>query len=80
MIKTQGSLLLKINQAILPEEMMERYSFLQEKMEIEKLSDSEYKELLKLVNQEEKVRNKRFQYLFELSQLRNMTLNQLKIT
>jgi hypothetical protein len=46
-------------------------------MEIEKLSDSEYKELLKLVNQEEKVRNKHFQYPFELSQLCDIPLNEL---
>jgi hypothetical protein len=76
-MKTQKSLILNINRAILPKETMERYTFLQEKMEVENLSDLEYQELLKLVNQEEKVRNKRFQYLFELSQLRNIPLNEL---
>ena len=75
--KSDKSLLLKINRAILPEEMMERYTFLQEKMEVENLSDSEYQELLSLVNQEEKVRNKRFQYLVELSQLRTISLLEL---
>jgi hypothetical protein len=75
--KRDKSLLLKINRAILSEEMMERYAFLQEKMEIENLSDSEYQELLNLVNQEEKVRNKRFQYLVELSQLRTISLTEL---
>ncbi len=75
--KSDKSLLLKINRAILPEEMMERYIFLQEKMEVENLSDSEYQELLNLVNQEEKIRNKRFQYLLELSQLRSLTLSEL---
>jgi hypothetical protein len=75
--KRDKSLLLKINQAILSEEVLERYIFLQEKMEVENLSDSEYQELLKLVNQEEKVRNKRFQYLLELSQLRNIPLTEL---
>jgi hypothetical protein len=75
--KTDKSLLLKINKAILPEETMERYTLLQEKMEVETLSDSEYQELLNLVNQEEKLRNKRFQYLFELSQLRSIPLTEL---
>lgn len=75
--KREKSLLLKINHAILPEETMERYTFLQEKMEIENLSDFEYQELLNLVNQEEKVRNKRFQYLLELSQLRTISLTEL---
>ncbi len=74
---TEKSLLLKINKAILPEETMERYTFLQEKMEVENLSDVEYQELLKLVNQEEKIRNKRFQYLLELSQLRSIPLTEL---
>lgn len=75
--KSDKSLLLKINRAILPEEMMERYTFLQEKMEVENLTDSEYQELLTLVNQEEKVRNRRFQYLVELSQLRTISLTEL---
>ena len=70
-------LLRKINQTVLPEPVMERYTFLQEKMEVENLPDTEYKELLTLVDKEEKIRNKRFQYLIELSQLRNISLNEL---
>jgi hypothetical protein len=75
--KRDKSLLLKINQAILPEEAMERYIELQEKMEVENLTDVEYQELLAFVVQEEKVRNKRFQYLLELSQLRGISLAEL---
>jgi hypothetical protein len=75
--KRDKSLLLKINQAILPEQTMERYIVLQDKMEVENLPESEYQELLNLVAQEEKVRNKRFQYLLELSQLRGVSLTQL---
>ena len=75
--KRDKSLLLKINKTVLPEERMERYTFLQERMEVESLTDSEYQELLNLVNQEEKVRNKRFQYLLELSQLRTISLTEL---
>jgi hypothetical protein len=40
--KRDKFLLLKINRAILPEEVMERYIELQEKMEIENLSEVEY--------------------------------------
>jgi hypothetical protein len=75
--KQDKVLLRKINQAVLPEPLMERYISLQEKMEVENLSDTEYQELLTLVDKEEKIRNKRFQYLLELSQLRNISLTEL---
>jgi hypothetical protein len=75
--KQDKALLRKINQAVLPEPLMERYISLQEKMEVDNLSDTEYQELLSLVDKEEKVRNKRFQYLLELSQLRNISLTEL---
>ena len=75
--KRDKFLLLKINQSILPEQIMEHYIFLQEKMEVESLSDTEYKELMTLVTKEEKIRNKRFQYLLELSQLRGISLTEL---
>ena len=70
-------MLRKINETVLPEPIMERYLYLQEKMEVENLPDTEYQELLKLVTQEEKIRNKRFQYLLELSQLRGISLTEL---
>jgi hypothetical protein len=75
--KRDKFLLRKINQTILPEQTLERYVFLQEKMEVENISDAEHKELLTLVAQEEKIRNKRFQYLLELAQLRHITLSEL---
>ncbi len=75
--KRDKALLLKINQTVLSEQALERYVFLQDKMELESLSESEYKELLTLVNQEEKIRNKRFQFLLELSQLRSISLTEL---
>ena len=75
--KQDKALLLKINQTVLPERALERYIFLQDKMELETLSEIEYKELLTLVNQEEKIRNKRFKYLLELSQLRGISLTEL---
>ena len=75
--KQDKALLLKINQTVLPERALERYIFLQDKMELETLSEIEYKELVTLVNQEEKIRNKRFKYLLELSQLRGISLTEL---
>jgi hypothetical protein len=70
-------LLRKINETVLTEPLMERYIGLQDKMEVENLSDTEYQELLNLVDKEEKMRNKRFQYLLELSQLRGVSLTEL---
>jgi hypothetical protein len=75
--KRNKFLLPKINQTVLPEQAMERYIFLQDKMELENLLETEYQELLNLVAQEEKKRNKRFQYLLELAQLRDISLAQL---
>ena len=75
--KRNKFLLQKINQTVLPESIMERYVFLQNKMEFEDLSETEYQELLNLVAQEEKIRNKRFQYLVELAQLKDVPLTQL---
>jgi hypothetical protein len=72
--KQDKALLLKINEAILPEQTMEQYVSLQEKMEDGNISDAEYQDLLIIVTKEEKIRNKRVQYLIELSQLRGITL------
>ena len=76
-VKQDKVLLRKINQTVLPEQDMERYSYLQEKIEVENISDPEYQELLTLVDKEEKIRNKRFEYLLELAQLRNISLSEL---
>ena len=75
--KQDKILLRKINETILSEPLSERYIGLQEKMELDNLSDTEYQELLNLVDKEEKIRNKRFQYLLELSQLRGISLTEL---
>ena len=75
--KRNKFLLQKINQTVLPEPVMERYILLQDKMEYKNLSETEYQELLNLVAQEEKIRNKRFQYLLELAQLKDISLTQL---
>ncbi len=75
--KQDKILLRKVNETVLSEPLMERYIGLQEKMEVENLSDTDYQELLSLVDKEEKMRNKRFQYLLELSQLRGISLTEL---
>lgn len=75
--KRDKFLLRKINESVLPDTAMAHYIYLQEKMELEKLPDAEYQELLSLVDKEEKIRNKRFQYLLELSQLRGISLTEL---
>ena len=75
--KRDKFLLRKINESILSEETLQRYSALQEKIELSTLSDIEHKELLQLVEKEEKVRNRRFQYLIELAQLRGISLPEL---
>ena len=76
-VKHDKVLLRKINQTLLSEQDMERYTYLQEKIEVENISDTEYQELLTLVDKEEKIRNKRFEYLLELAQLRNISLSEL---
>ncbi len=70
-------LLDKINQTVLDKAKRERYQSLIYKMEMETISDVEHAELLKLVEQEEKIRVKRLTYLIELAQLRNISLPQL---
>ena len=75
--KRDKFLLRKINESVLSEETLQRYSALQEKIELSTLSDIEHKELLQLVEKEEKVRNRRFQYLIELAQLRGISLPEL---
>jgi hypothetical protein len=75
--KRDKFLLRKINESVLSDAFMQQYTTLQEKMELETLSDLEHKELLQLVEKEEKIRNKRFQYLIELAQLRAISLGEL---
>lgn len=75
--KRDKILLRNINQTVLSEQDMARYAYLQEKIEVENIADTEYQELLTLVDKEEKIRNKRFEYLLELAQLRNISLSEL---
>ena len=70
-------LLDKITQTVLEKVKRERYQALIYGLEMETLSDAEHNELLKLVEQEERIRVKRLKFLIELAQLRNVTLPQL---
>ena len=73
----ERTLLSKINQTVLPKNKAERYIKLHIKLEEETISESEYKEFMDLVTQDENLRNERVKYLIELSQLRAVTLPQL---
>ncbi len=75
--KREKILLRKINESILTTEILQRYMELQEKMETTTLIETEHQELLFIVEKDEKIRNKRFQYLIELAQLRNIPLPDL---
>lgn len=71
------ALLSKINQAVLPNGLTERYVSLHLKLEAETISESEYQEFMDLVVKEELLRNERVKYMIELSQLRGVTLPQV---
>ncbi len=75
----QRELLRGINQAVLPQEKRSQYWKLAEKMEAETLSDAEQQTFLKLVEEEETLRNERVKMMLELAQLRNISLNQLML-
>ena len=75
--KREKFLLRKINESVLPDDTLQRYIELQEKIETTVLVETEHQELLLLVEKDEKIRNKRFQYLIELSQIRSISLSEL---
>lgn len=75
--KRDKFLLRKINESVLVDDVLQRYIELQEKMETTVLMENEHQELLLLVEKDEKIRNKRFQYLIELSQIRSIPLPEL---
>ncbi len=73
-------LLRKINETVLPQKKSERYIQLHHQLEASKLSETEHKEFMTLVEEEENLRNKRVKYLIELAQLRSVSLPQLMET
>lgn len=74
--KNEAELLNKINQGF-PPEIQQRYDSLIARRRSENLTDAEQTELLKLTDHVENLERQRIEYLVELAQLRQMTLNQL---
>jgi hypothetical protein len=73
----ERALLSKINKTVLTKTKLERYMALHHKLEFTGLSESEHKEFMVLVAEDEKKRNERVKYLIELAELQSITLPQL---
>jgi hypothetical protein len=72
----EKALLTKINQG-LPKAFRKRYYALVEKREAESLGKKEYRELLRLTNEVERLQVERVKMMVKLSRLRNSTLDRL---
>ncbi|MCC5670908.1 hypothetical protein LC653_45985 [Nostoc sp. CHAB 5784] len=73
MPQTEAELLLKINQGI-PSDTQNHYNELLSKREAENITSNEYRELLNLTEQIEKLQAQRIEYLAELARLRGISL------
>ena len=71
--QTEAELLLKINQSI-PSTTQKYYNELIAKREAENLTKNDYRELLNLTEQIEKLQVQRIEYLVELAHLRGISL------
>lgn len=69
----EAELLLKINQGI-PSDTQKHYNELIVKREAENLTNNEYRELLDLTEQIEKLQTERIEYLAELARMRGIAL------
>jgi len=74
--QAESELFLKINQGI-PAGLQKRYNQLIAKRRAESLSPHEYKELLRLTNEVEKLEARRIAHLGELASIRRISLRQL---
>jgi len=74
--RDESELLLKINEGM-PPDIQARYNDLIAKRQDETLTPDEYKELLRLTQQVEKLEVRRVEYLAELARLRRMSLTAL---
>ena len=74
--QTETEFLLKINQSM-PPELRQRLGDLMAKRQAETLSPEEYKELLRLTGQVEKLEAQRIEYLAELARIRETNLSAL---
>jgi hypothetical protein len=72
----ESTLLMKINKAI-PTTLQKRYELLLTKNREETITPEEHEELLKIITKIETKNAERLEYLIELSQIRNMSLDAL---
>ncbi len=74
--RRESELLMKINQG-LSAEVQRRYDELMDKLRNETITSAERQELLRLIDQIEQADAERLQYLIELAQLRNVSVEEL---
>lgn len=72
--KQEKALLVKINQAVLSKTKHEKILELSPKVELETISIKEQKELSKLLQEAEELRNKRVKIMIELAHLKSVSL------
>ncbi len=75
--KKESDLFQTINKSALNDQEQVRSNALYEKLQNETISEDEHTELGKYLKKQESYRNKRFQALLELSQIRNISLQEL---
>jgi hypothetical protein len=78
--QAETNLLLKINQGVVPEQVIQRCKELSAKVRNENISQAEYVELMELVDEIEQLNAQRLDYLAQLAQLRQVTLSELMDT
>ena len=74
--RRESELLMKINRG-LSAEVQRRYDELMDKLRNETITSAERQELLQLIDQIEQADAERLQYLIELAQLRNVSVEEL---
>lgn len=75
--EAEASLLLKINQGIVPSDVQQRCARLTKKARDGTITDEEHAELMALVDEIEQLNAQRLDYLTQLAQLRSVSLDHL---
>jgi hypothetical protein len=78
--QAEADLLLKINQGIVPEQVLQHCKELSAKVRNETISPAEHEELMELVDEIEQLNAQRLEYLAQLAQLRQVSLPELMDT
>lgn len=78
--QAEADLLLKINQGVVPERILQRCKELTAKVHNESISQIEHDELMELVDEIEQLNAQRLDYLAQLARLRQATLSELMKT